>query len=104
MDAEFGSEYTFRQPKSRKVEERIRPPEPLPPRINRNEALRLDRGVYAHLEIVSRNRLFEILHLQDINIGSYAAYEAGWKLSSAPEVVQPATGEAIARCVFGSPV
>lgn len=55
-------------------------------------------------EIVSRNRLFEILHLQDVNIGSYAAYEGWLEAPKAPRLksYNPATGEAIAEVTLCS--
>ncbi|CAI8870138.1 L-piperidine-6-carboxylate dehydrogenase [Methylocaldum szegediense] len=55
-------------------------------------------------EIVSRNRLFEILHLQDVNIGSYAAYEGWLEAPNAPRLksYNPATGEVIAEVTLCS--
>ncbi len=55
-------------------------------------------------DIVSRNRLFENLHLQDVNIGSYAAYDGWLEAPNAPrlESYNPATGEAIAEVTLCS--
>jgi aldehyde dehydrogenase (NAD+) len=52
----------------------------------------------------SRDRLFEILHLQDVNVGSYAAYEGWLEARDAPRLTSynPASGGPIAEVTLCS--
>jgi aldehyde dehydrogenase (NAD+) len=55
-------------------------------------------------DIVSRDQLFETLHLQNVNIGSYAAYNGWLEFPDAPRLksYNPATGAAIAEVTLCS--